>query len=227
VTLRGPISPELLQQSQLQLVGMGAGSLVLELVASESQDMFGHAVVSESIDLALDVFRAGVDRPKLATALGRVKGRAFAKYSQLINQLALADSGLSIMRAAPQGRRKDEVTLTADAVKAISEVVRTIELEERRTIRLYGRLIGVNIRTLYFELQELQTRAKVVGRILEGALQDVEHAIINGVYLAEISEILEVSAVTGEEHISRQLVRLFPGSQAEQPSAFGVEPSDT
>ncbi|WP_028954210.1 hypothetical protein [Synechocystis sp. PCC 7509] len=90
-------------------------------------------------------------------------------------------------------------------------------------------MIAIHKRNKRFEIQDIQSKIKYKGAILEEAMPDAGTATISQIYIATIQEVNNSTPVTGEEKQVYQLISLRPweDNEPEPNSPINNLPTNT
>jgi hypothetical protein len=209
-TNRGRLRPEIIRETQLLVTGFAAGSFAVTLESAETPNVVGESLVDAALETVYEIFDARANVENLRPRLAKVMPRAVSTYVALLRNLTSTGTGLDLEWASPLHERGGRVTLSATDVAEIVDVVRRSNLQVPLLITADVRLLGLNVRTLYFEVEDLATGERYTGHVADDAVSDVEHATINAIYEAEIAETVEIVDLAGNEKVSRELKALKP-----------------
>ncbi len=213
-TARGRIQPEILRETTLLVTATPPGSFKVELSASELSNLFGESLVGDSLEQLTAVLKYGADREQLRERFARLHTRAAAKYRRFLDEVVEEPADLRIDWGSTKKGRGASVGLPHRELLHIAEAMSQVDETESVTFEVMGELIGVNVRTLYFEILERKTQKRFSAKIADSAIQEANRATIRQLYVATFEERLEVSSLTGDEQISRRLIALARMSSA-------------
>lgn len=205
---RGPLPSEVLTRTQLQFANVFESSFGITVSASVQSDLFGGSMAGSGLSQLAALIDASSSYDSLADLVRSLGPRAAARYRVLVESLDAASASLDVAWASPVEGHSRRAFLGREGVSSALEFLTRFALEEAPAEVLSVRLVGANTRTKTFEVNTLQDNKRIVGRISDEALSDVDHATLNDIYRATLRTLLEVNSATGEERTKWLLVRL-------------------
>lgn len=207
-TTRGRLPPEVLEATELQAVTAFAGSYGIELASAQTSDLFGESALARTLHRLDELVEADDDLENLTRLLEQLRPRVASKYTRLISLLDDATSGITVDWGSVRQDWGSFRILKPEQVSRISMALAMTEAAESSEYLVTGVLVGLNTRTRSFELRARSDGHRVSGRLDSSRIESDEEFTINGLYEAKIRETIEVSGLTGEESITRQLLEL-------------------
>jgi hypothetical protein len=207
-TLRGAISGDILSQTELAVIGTTEGSFEVQFASSGAVNLFGQSLVGESIAELMTLIGMGSDAGRLKSRLGVLKARAASNYRALLREIVSAQTDLRVDWISPRTDRRSTVRMSTEVARDALAIVEAIETILSENLQLECVLVGLNVRTRYYEIKALREDRKYVGRLSDEAMFDVQHATINDIYIATLRPQVESNPVTGEEKVKWALVAL-------------------
>jgi hypothetical protein len=207
--VKGNIPERILNQTQLAVTGTYAGSFGIEMISTFQPDFWGNSLAEEAIEAFLNLIKIGKDAQKLRAYLLEAKPRAASRYRIFLEKLITAKARVRAEWGSFNQNKGDFAELLLSDAKIALAIVNEVEAEQPKQYEVDGELVGVNKRTKSFEIWEInESRNRYLGRILDSALSVAETSTLSDIYTATIREIIEISAVTGEEKVKYQLLDL-------------------
>lgn len=223
-TRRGVIPANVVQEMEMDVASVFAGSFGVELRARETSDLFGDSYVGDAIEWLVKLLEVTEeDNDNLAVILTQLKGRSTAKYRELLLCLECAVDELNVAWGSPKAGRGREVKVTNDRIAQAISIIGEMEPEEPVDFTITGRLIGLNVRTKTYELWDMNENRKLVGRVVDEAMPTAEHATISNIYVAEIREETETT-VGGDVETRYRLLSLTPARHESDDDGGGTAP---
>jgi len=201
-----------LTRTQLQFANVFESSFGITVSASVQSDLFGGSMAGSGLSQLAALIDASSSYDSLADLVRSLGPRAAARYRVLVESLDAASASLDVAWASPVEGLSRRAFLGREGVSSALEFLTRFALEEAPAEVLSVRLVGANTRTKTFEVNTLQDNKRIVGRISDEALSDVDHATLNDIYRATLRTLLEVNSATGEERTKWLLVRLEEGA---------------
>ena len=152
---------------------------------------------------------SGGDRDRLTTSLLKFRGRVASKYGELLKSVISMDATLGVTWSHPSGTEVRRATLSVEAAREALLVVEAVKTQLAEPFDVVGTLIGINVRTKTFEINDDQGQ-KFAGRIRDEGMPTAEHATMNSRYNASLVEVKETGEATAEERISFELLAIQP-----------------
>ncbi len=212
------ISSQILKQTEMAVTGTSSGSFVATLGSSPSsqKDIFGNTLAGDAIEEFLSLLKIGRNREELHGRLLALKSKSASKYRDFLHSIVDAGTGFHVNWGSPTPGRGGSAELSFSLAKEVLEIINQIELENTNEYEVIGELIAIHKRNKKFEIQEIQSKTKYKGEILEEAMPDAGTATISQIYIATIREVTNFTPVTGEEKRVYQLLSIRPW-EAQEP----------
>jgi hypothetical protein len=207
-TVRGIIPGEILSGTELAVIGTYDGSFGVQLAAVPGVDMFGQSLVGDAIEELISLIDVGSDPEKLRLRLSSLRQRAAAKYRALLTAIVAANTDVQLHWGSVRADRGRSAKLPIDIAREALTAIQSIETSLAETLQVECTLIGLNIRTKFYEIRTRTDRKKYSGEIADEAMPDVQHAVINDPYTAVLRLRIEANPVTGEERFRWELTAL-------------------
>ena len=205
-TVKGAIPADTLQKTALNVCQIFEGSFGIQLKSNYiDNDVFDYSLVSNSLSELLNLFMIKDNEEELKNKLHKLKGRAASKYQQLLKELLSIQSDLKIEWGSPKINRGGEFILEKKVIKSAFDIISKLELSEKETINIKGKLICFNSRTKFYEILSLD------GEKFSGTASDnseIQSVTINDIYHAEIEQTIEIQPSSGEEKVKYKLIKL-------------------
>lgn len=225
------ISSQILKQTEMSVTGTSSGSFVATLGSSPSsqKDLFDNTLAGDAIEEFLRLLKIGRNREELHGRLLALKSKSASKYRDFLHSIVDAGTGIHVNWGSPTPGRGGSAELSFSLAKEVLEIINQIELENQNEYEVIGELIAIHKRNKKFEIQEIQSKTKYKGEIIEEAMPDAGTATISQIYIATIREITNFTPVTGEEKRAYQLISIRPWEEQELPPNLPINnlPSST
>jgi len=220
-TARGIIQGEILSGRELAVIGTYDGSFGVQLATVAGVDMFGQSLVGDAIEELISLIDVGSDPEKLRVRLSSLRQRAASKYRALLTAIVTANTDVQVHWGSARGDRGRSAKLPIDIAREALTAIQSIETSLAETLQVECTLIGLNIRTKFYEIRTRTDRKKYSGEIADEAIADVQHAVINDLYAAMLRLRIEANPITGEERFRWELTAL----KRVRHSGHGLPPS--
>jgi hypothetical protein len=207
-TARGVISGEILSGTELAVIGTYDGSFGVQLATVANVDMFGQSLVGDAIDELIALIDVGSDPEKLRLRLSSLRQRAASKYRALLTAVVAANTDVQVHWGSARADRGRSAKLPIEIAREALTAIQSIETSLAETLQVECTLIGLNIRTKFYEIRTRTDRKKYSGEIADEAMADVQHAVINDPYTAMLRLRIEANPITGEERFRWELTAL-------------------
>jgi hypothetical protein len=145
---------------------------------------------------------------ELKNKLHELKGRAASKYQLLLKELLSIQSDLKIEWGSPKVNRGGEFILERKVIKSTFDIISKLDISEKYTIPIVGRLIGFNSRKKNYEILSLDDEKTFSVRIADNS--EILPPTINEIYRAEIEQTITTQLSSGEEKIKYALIKFTP-----------------
>jgi len=207
-TIRGPISGEILQHTQLQITHTFPGSFGVQFLASEFSDIFDYSLVSEALTEFSNIISAKNSEDLLSNKLHSLRGRVTSKYRRLLKELADINSGISFEWGSVNPNMGGNFELTAEEVRGAYAIVDRIEVAMAEVVTVSGKLIGFNSRTRRYEISSSGGGPSFVGKVADDVNLEIPNPAIGEFYEVDLRMLIETQSTSGDEHVRWVLVRL-------------------
>lgn len=207
-TVKGAIPAETLQKTALTACQIFNSPFGIQLKSSYmDNDIFDYSLISNALLELLYLFMVNDNEAALKNKLHELKGRAASKYQLLLKELLSIHSDVKFEWDSPRVHRGGEFLLDKKVIKSAFDIISTLDIAEKETIIVIGKLVGFNSRTKNYELSS-DDSLKFSGRIADYAY--IQSATINETYQAEIEQTIKTHPYSGEEKIKYELIKLTP-----------------
>lgn len=208
-TDRGMVPTDILGKSEMMVCRTYAGSFGIELHASESADLFGESDSHKVLKTFTQIIKSTDNKDAFLSRIQSVNNRSLAKLGVFFKNISTGITETTFDWGSVNEEDGGHFSISKEHAKNAVEYLSEFEELEPTEYTVQAVLIGINIRTKVYELQDSESNRKFTGKIAESAYEDAEHATVNQGYTALIREINEVTPV-GETKISYRLLRLQP-----------------
>jgi hypothetical protein len=147
---RGRLPLDLEEATTLLYTGQVCGSFGARLEAQDAGDLFGNALISEGLNNIVRLLNSSTDTNALRSSLFDIGPRAAVQYRQLLKTAFDSGSGLRMQWGTPT-RGSGSAMLTREQISAALELFGRAEPELKNTLKVSGRLVGVNVFRKKFE----------------------------------------------------------------------------
>lgn len=208
-TLRGAIPQFILDKTEVALAQLFPGSVGMQFKARSNSDLLNQSLFGESVSEWMNLISAADKRDLLSNKLHFLQGRAANKYRGFLEALDDLDTDLTIDWGSPDSVSSKILQMTRREISSALSIVSEITTEMADVIEIDCVLVGLNTRTMTYEVRSLVGNEKYSGRVAEEARSSVEHATLNETYKAQLRQLIEVQATSGEEKTRWILTRLI------------------
>ncbi len=204
---RGMIAQGVLDQTALSLSAVYSGSVGLELVGEQLQ-LLPSSLLMESISRLDAVLKESGNLAALRQYFAGLQKRSVTRFKNFLESIVDIESDVEMSFASPQAKG-DTVSLLrqVEVAQALESLYRE-ELRDSQTEVVIGELIGMNKRTKRFELREVGTDRKIVGRILQSAMDAARWSTLSNIYDATVVSTEEYQPLTEAETRRYELLGL-------------------
>jgi hypothetical protein len=206
-TDRGMVPSDILGRSEMVVCRTYAGSFGIELHASESADLFGESDSHKVLKAFTQIIQSTDRKEDFLDRIQSINNRSLAKLGAFFKVISVGVTKTTFDWGSVSNEDGGHFTISKESAKCAVEFLSEFEEMEPTEYTIQAVLIGINIRTKVYELQDSESGRKFTGKISESAYEDAEHATVNQGYTALIREINEVTPI-GETKISYRLLRL-------------------
>lgn len=206
-TVRGPIPAELLQKTKINVSQFFQGSFGVQFSADQPSDLFNESTVQSALQELGNLFNAADSERDLSDKLHTLKGRVAAKYAKLLAELVDINSGLKLEWGSVDSQKGGKFSLSQEQIKNASALVERIEIDMAEELIVHGQLIGFNIRTKRFEIED-NNGTRFIGKVDRDALSKFPNPTVREYYSATIRVLLETHPSSGEETTKWVLIGL-------------------
>jgi hypothetical protein len=212
-TIKGVIPTDILQKTALNICQIFEGSFGIQLKSNYIDNLLednisDYSLVSDSLTELLNLFMIKDNEEELKNKLHELKGRAASKYQLLLKELLSIQSDLKIEWGSPKINRGGEFFLEKKVIKSTFDIINKLELSEKETINIKGKLICFHSRTKFYEIRTLDGE-KFSGKAADNS--GIQSVTINDIYHAEIEKTITTQLSSGEEKKPKyELIKLTP-----------------
>ncbi|HEY6436455.1 MAG TPA: hypothetical protein VIY47_07685, partial [Ignavibacteriaceae bacterium] len=206
-TVRGSIPADLLQKTKISVSQFFQGSFGVQFSADQPSDLFNESTVQTALQELGNLFNAADSERDLSEKLHTLKGRVAAKYAKLLGELVDINSGLKFEWGSVDSQKGGNFSLSQEQIKNASELVERIEIDMAEELVVNGQLIGFNIRTKRFEIED-NNGTRFIGKVDRDALSNFPNPTVREYYSATIRALLEIHPSSGEETTKWVLIGL-------------------
>ncbi|MCK6523502.1 hypothetical protein L6R49_18980 [Myxococcota bacterium] len=207
-TTRAPIPVSVLNDCQLSVTGVFAGSFGVTLGGAGSSD---HSHTTKSGPIFEQLFKllsVTQDPAALREQLGALGGRLPNKYRALLSTLGAVER-FELGWGAPSGGPARRAALGRAEVATGVRVLTSYTTLAPQEFTVLARLIGLNLRTKSYELHDESEGARYVGRFVDAVSPAARVARLGELYFAVLQDIPEESAGGAVEQ-RQELLALAP-----------------
>lgn len=208
VTLKGAISAQILNRTQMNASNIFDGSFGIQFMSDESGDLFDSSLISDSLYEFKGLLDAGDDEDLLSNRLHELKGRVASKYRRLLKDLVRLDSKVILNWGSVSDRRGFKVSFSKEKLKSTYKIVDHIDIDMGESVSFRGELLGLDLTAKRYRLYHLEDNQEYAGKVVDEALDRLKHSEINGIYKAELKKVTELYASSGQESVRWLLVDL-------------------
>lgn len=207
-TIRGPISGEILQRTQLQVSHTFPGSFGVQFLATEFSDLLDHSLISKALTEFSNIILAKDSEDLLSNKLHSLRGRVTSKYRRLLKELADLNSGISFEWGSVNPSMGGTFELTSEEVRSAYAIVDRMEVAMAQEMTISGKLIGFNSRTRRYEILSSDDGHSFSGKVADDVNLEIPNPAIGEFYEVDLRMLIETQSTSGDELIRWVLVRL-------------------
>lgn len=161
----GPIAASVTADVQMSVYGLRAASFALVLATDTKGGLIDNAPkVEATLGRLVDLLESGHESRALIAAMLGYGARARSKFTGLLRSVATYGSGLGVA-VAPEDKPVRTARLTAQEVVRALAAIDAVEPTERTVHVSRGILQGSNTRRSTFELHDMATANRYVGKV--------------------------------------------------------------
>lgn len=207
-SLKGAISADILQKTELNTCQIFEGSFGIQFKSAHVSNLFGDSLSGRAINELLGLLSAQDDKDDLSNKLHFLKGRVASKYRRLLKEIYKLGSGVKFDWGSPNNEYGGKLELTQSQVERAHSIVDHIDIEMSEAVEIKAKLIGINVRTKRYEISEIETDERYAGAVSIEAISDIKYAVINSNYIVTLKKLVETKSSSGDETIKWVLVSL-------------------
>jgi hypothetical protein len=206
----GRVPSEISNRTAVSVVGASAASFVLELAASELNDLFGESLFADVTRRLLELLDLNLEYPDLARRLVAIKPRAAKSFRKLVEKFAETGGDITVA-AAGASIPYSERHLPAERLQTyLAALNRMVPDEEIATIRGRMRLFKVDAerRTFGVKNELADPPVDYEGAIDDSAWPQASHATIQENYDVLITGVTVLDEAVGETKTTYRLMQI-------------------
>ncbi|HVV77156.1 MAG TPA: DUF6575 domain-containing protein [Mycobacteriales bacterium] len=207
---RGPIPTDISMQTSSQVLELAAASFVIELAATQQDDLLGDSLFAQATQQLVDLLDQSLEIAEITTKLQRLRPRAAKSFRRFVTELAGTGGDVSMVAA---GSTFEPILreLPGDRLQSLVSLLTSL-VPEADTYEVRGlmRLYRADLERKVFGVRDEAADVSYEGKISDQAVAQVDHATINEAYEALILVTTVLDEVVGEEKITYQLAQLAP-----------------
>jgi hypothetical protein len=212
-TLKGAIPANIIDATELRATQIFEGSFGIQLKSKQAKDMsnndiFNGLLMSDVLSELTNLLEAKDNEEDVNKKLHLLKGRVASKYRCFLGDILKLNAPIKVQWGSPNLKRGKDVELSKEELKKIFELVSRVEKEISTSIDFRAELLGLNIKTKWYRVKHLESDVEYEGGIADGAITQVPHSEINGIYEVTLEKIIETNSSSGEEKEKWQLIGL-------------------
>lgn len=208
-TLKGAIPRKILDQTGFLVAQTYPSSFGIQVISEERGDLLEDSLAGDALAKLFELMSIEADEEQLSALLHTLRGRATTKYRSFLETLIDSESDLDVQWGSPKPGRGGEYFMTREVMESTHRIVSAVEQEIGEEIRVYGTLVGLNVRTRSYEIFGIHDKKKYAGKVAEDAPSAIYHAVLSEPYTAVLKRVIEVQATSGEERERWLLVNLL------------------
>lgn len=174
----------ILDQTAMNIAAIMPGSFGIQLISNQEVKDDSDSLIGKAISYLYTLLEIG-DNSELSSILD--SGNIADKYSKFLNAINKSESDLSFQWFSPKRGYGGKTFLGKEQIPSIISMVEEFEKEEvKEKVFMPCELIGINARTRSFEIKNMETGKKYVGKIHKHAPPNVISSTISRHYMAEL-----------------------------------------
>lgn len=206
---RGPVPPAVARQMSSEVVELSAASFVVEIAASEFDNLLGTSLFASASREILSVLDPQLDRSGIAERMSQLGPRAAKSFRRFVEALGSANSSVDIAGVGQQFSYTN-AELSEERIAFLARVLNAISPDEEiDSIVEEMTLYAFDSRKFTFGLRDLNGKT-YQGSVEEEARAHIQNPTINRQYTATVVVFSSLDDVIGENKISHKLRQLVP-----------------
>ncbi len=207
-TLKGAISKDILDRTQLQVLQTYPSSFGIQFAANQQSDLFQDSLLAESLSDIYHLMEAEFDEDRLSNLLHSLRGRATSKYRSLLESMIAVEGSVTLDWGSPKEGYGGQFVFSQNSILKAYEIVSSVEEQVGEEVEVVGQLVGLNVRTKTYEISSVSDKQKYAGKLAAEAPESIHHAQLSEMYVATLKRVIEVQSTSGEEKERWLLVNL-------------------
>ena len=203
---QGPIPGSILERTKLDMIAGYTGSFGVRFETQEHDDMLGHSLARDCLEALFGLLAVEDDPTGLMIQLQELRSRVASNYQNLLDAVQGSIPIVRLNWTPPGHGPSRHAVLTQEAAKSIYDRIQAVRDTIQDDLEMTGRLIGGNVRSLFFEIHRLDDGHRFLGRIHESVVNKLDTIPLGTACRVVLSPRLEVSEATGEERTRYELV---------------------
>lgn len=193
----GRFSRRVIEQMETDVLELAAASFVIELGATDSEDLFGDAPIGAVMERIVRLLALDLTPEQLWEELADLRPRAAKSFRGFVTELA--NTGGDVMVGfANTARQYKQQSLTAAQVSNLQALLKAIVPDEIREIHGRMELYQGDTVKRRFGLRDLHSGQTYEGRVGERAMPQLTHARLDAPYDVIITAYAEMDKGAGE-----------------------------
>ncbi|NDK92627.1 hypothetical protein GYA93_24245 [Gordonia desulfuricans] len=206
---RGPIPPRVSRKMASEVVELSAASFVVEIAATEFDDLFGQSLFADASREILSVLDPQLDRSAIAEHMSQLGPRAAKSFRRFVETLSSANSSVDIAGVG-QEFSYTNAELSEERIAFLETILNAISPDEEvESIEGEMTLYAFDSDRFTFGLRDIEGKT-YHGTVEEQARAHVQNPTINRQYRATVVAFSSLDDVIGENKISHRLRQLVP-----------------
>lgn len=203
-----------------ELTGINASvtfqsSFGIQLVASNSPNILGESIITDSIETFVNLVQASKNVNSLEGVLTDLKHNSAVNYQAFIKELRNSGASLKVEWSSDSDvSRTGSAKLSPSEVEEALDVVKQVASEEVDDFEVVGELVAGNAETRYFLLKDINSDKKYSGYILSEAMKNGETLSLEKIYTATIRAVTKSFLISRQTKVEYKLVRFSQTSNS-------------
>jgi hypothetical protein len=191
----GRIPNDVAVHTSSDVVELAAASFVLELGASEGDDLLGVSPFGAIADTVVRLLSDSIVASDLIDELVNLRPRGAKSFRHFVDSLAKTGGTVSVA-AVSNALAYRRQSLTAVQVQTLKRLLNQLVPDEAEEIRGRMRLFAFDMDRKSISLRDPFDEVVFEGRVADRAMEQVDHAIVNEIYDVVLSATASYDAVT-------------------------------
>ena len=208
ISLRGPVSNHVKEQTSLAVVGTYAGSLGLRFETVWDDPSADESLARSSLEGLFTLLEVGDGITELTAPLGILNARVAANYNNLLSTIETSSRTASLSWTPAWDWRPRQFNITPIIAGRIREKLTTVSGDLQEPLSLEGSFFSGNSSSLRFRFTEAGSNKRFTVLATREVYSQVGPITLDSQYRITVQPNLRVNQSTGEESVTYTLISL-------------------